>query len=479
MYVGLDYSLNESEGYNYAIAAEGFTNEDIHFLASARQYAKDEGPGGSKSKSRRLGLTANVNYIYDNRYFVDFSYRVDGKSDFGSKKRYAPFWSTGIGWNLHNEKFLKGSFANILRLKASYGQTGTQQGSDGANTLYKYITDNRYMYWTGAELQGLGNPYLTWQKTDEFNFGVEFGLWKGRMKGEFNVYTKKTSNLLSNMDLPHSNGFASYVDNVGEVKNNGWEASASVYVIRNAERDINWIIGGQLTYNKNYVSKLSEAIKAQNEAYLKEDVDVANLFYEGRPQNGIYVVRSLGIDPANGQEIFLDKDGNRTDIWKASDKVYVGQADPRYRGIANTMFMWKGLTVNVSASFYWGGKRYNSTIIGRVEVGRTTLMAQNVDARALYDRWQKPGDIVPFRKYDDSSTRATSRFVMDDKVFEIQSVGLQYKWDSAWVKKYMRATSVTFGVNMSDLWHFSTIKMERGTSYPFARNIQGSIKFLF
>ena len=104
---------------------------------------------------------------------------------------------------------------------------------------------------------------------------------------------------------------------------------------------------------------------------------------------------------------------------------------------------------------------------------------RNVDARALYDRWQKPGDIVPFRKYDDSSTRATSRFVMDDKVFEIQSVGLQYKWDSAWVKKYMRATSVTFGVNMSDLWHFSTIKMERGTSYPFARNIQGSIKFLF
>ena len=110
-----------------------------------------------------MGLTAIVNYIYDNRYFVDFSYRVDGKSDFGSIKRYAPFWSTGIGWNLHNEKFLKGSFANILRLKASYGQTGTQQGSDGANTLYKYITDNRYMYWTGAELQGLGNPYLTWQ----------------------------------------------------------------------------------------------------------------------------------------------------------------------------------------------------------------------------------------------------------------------------------------------------------------------------
>lgn len=95
MYVGLDYSLNESEGYNYAIAAEGFTNEDIHFLASAGNMPKTKVPADPNPKAVGLGLTANVNYIYDNRYFVDFSYRVDGKSDFGSKKRYAPFWSTG------------------------------------------------------------------------------------------------------------------------------------------------------------------------------------------------------------------------------------------------------------------------------------------------------------------------------------------------------------------------------------------------
>ena len=122
----------------------------------------------------------------------------------------------------------------------------------------------------------------------------------------------------------------------------------------------------------------------------------------------------------------MDKDGNRTDIWKASDKVYVGQADPRYRGIANTMFMWKGLTVNVSASFYWGGKRYNSTIIDRVEVGRTTLMAQNVDARALYDRWQKPGDVAKYKRLTNSvngsETRPTSRFVMDENTLTFGSL---------------------------------------------------------
>lgn len=107
VYVGLDYSLSESRSYSYRIVAEGFTNEDINFLGSARQYAKDEGPGGSKMKTRRMGLTGNANYIFDNRYYVDLSYRMDGSSTFGSKKKYAQFWSSGIGWNIHNEKFFR------------------------------------------------------------------------------------------------------------------------------------------------------------------------------------------------------------------------------------------------------------------------------------------------------------------------------------------------------------------------------------
>ena len=480
VYVGLDYSLSESNSLNYGVKAEGFTNEDINFLASARQYAKDDKPSGAKSKSRRFGLTGNLNYVYNNCYYIDFSYRVDGSSTFGSKKKYAPFWSTGIGWNLHNEKFMENSIFNILRIKTSYGQTGTQQGSStGASTTYGYVTDNRYMYWTGAVLQGWGNPYLTWQKTDELNSGMEFGLLQGRVKGNFNYYTKKTKNLLSYMDLPNSMGFSSYLANVGEVKNKGWEASANGYIIRNTESEIIWMVGGQLTYNKNYISKLSDAIKAQNAEVLKEDVDVSRLFYEGRPQNGIYAVRSLGIDPSTGNEIYLDKDGKRTDIWNASDKVYLGQSDPKYRGNANTMFMWKGLSFNMSFSYYWGGKVYNQTLIDRVEVTSNTLMYQNVDSRVYNDRWQKPGDVISFSKFSNNATRATSRFVMDNNVLELQSIGLQYKCDKSWVKQYAHVSSITFGVNMSDLWYWSTVKMERGTTYPYARNIQGSVKILF
>ena len=479
--VGVDWSLAETQSRSYSFELEGFSSEDMSFLGNARQYMKDGIPSGTKTSTRRFGLTGNVNYIYDGRYYVDLAYRVDGSSTFGSDKKYAPFWSTGIGWNLHNEQFLQGHpVLTTLRLKASYGETGSQQGSStGASTTYKYSTDNKYMNWNGTILQGWGNPKLTWQKTDEFNVGMEFGLWTGRVKGEINVYTKKTANLLSNMDLPLSMGFSSYIANVGEVENKGWEASFSGYAIRDSERRMNLMFSGQLVYNKNKITKLSDAIKAQNELYLQEDVDVSNLFYEGRPQNAIYAVRSLGIDPSTGNEIFLDKNGKITDTWKPSDKVYLGSKDQKYRGNGSIMFMWKGLTVNVACSYYWGGKVYNETLLNKVEVTKNTLSTQNVDARVLKSRWFQAGDVTFFKQLSNTQTRATSRFVMDDNVFEISSIGVQYRWDTPWIQKYTRATSITFGVNMSDILHLSSIKMERGTSYPYARNIQGYIKFLF
>jgi TonB-linked SusC/RagA family outer membrane protein len=481
VYAGLNYEIAESNSKSYSFSAEGFSSDDLNFLGNALQYAKDGKPSGSKSITRRVGFTGNLNYTYDNRYYVDLSYRVDGSSNFGSDKKYAPFWSAGIGWNLHNEKFMKDNpIINTLRLKASYGQTGSMDVSaTGAKTTYEYVTSSKYLIWSGATLLGLGNKNLTWQKTNEVNLGLEYGLLNYRVKGTFDFYTKKTSNLLSYMDLPSSMGFSNYLANVGSVKNTGFETSLNVYIMRDMKKDIIWTVGGQLVYNRNRITKLSDAIKAQNEEYLKQDVDVSNLFYEGRPQNSIYAVTSLGIDPSTGEEIFVDRNGNLTDTWKASDKVYQGSSDPTYRGIANTMFQWKGLTFNMSFSFYWGGKMYNQTLLNRVEVTKSTLMSSNVDERVLNARWQKPGDVVFFKKISDEQTRASSRFVMNNRVLELSSISLLYKWDSKAMRRWSRLQSITFGLNLSDLWHTSSVKMERGTSYPYAHNIQASIKFLY
>lgn len=480
LYTGLNYSVYQNNYYTYQFVAEGFSNEELSFIGNALQYAQNGKPSGSESKTRRVGFTGNVNYTFDNRYFVDISVRTDGSSQFGSKNKFAPFWSTGIGWNLHNEKFLKTSeVINSLRVKASIGQTGSQQFSAyQALRTYQYYTGNKYIDWSGAYLLALGNENLKWQITDQINLGTEFSLLKNRLTGSFDYYTKSTSNLLSSMDIPAATGFNSFVENIGKVKNTGYEASLSGYLIQNYDKQIVWIITGKMSYNKNIIVKLSDAIKAQNEQYKIQGVDVSNLFYEGYSQSSIYAVRSLGIDPATGTEIFLDKNNDITTTWSASDKVYLGVGDQPYRATLSSMLSVGNFVFNISLASHWGGKVYNSTLLNKVELTNSQIGNSNVDHRVLEERWSKPGDLTFFKAYSNTATRATSRFVMDDKTFEIQSASIQYKWNSKFVKK-LKFETITFSGNMSDILYLSTIKRERGTSYPFARRVNLSIAFLF
>jgi hypothetical protein len=483
LYAAIDYSMRVNASYAYHFNLEGFSSEEMSFPGNARQYQQDGKPGGLQSRTTSLGVTANVNYTYLRRYYADLSYRVDGSSSFGNERQFAPFWSAGVGWNLHGEKFMeRQSLFNSLRLRLSYGITGSQQDMTSALTTYRYDTDNKYMSWTGTTLEGWGNPKLTWQNTGSFNFGLEWSAWDGLFKGDLNVYTRKTNNLLSSLALPASMGFTSHAANIGSVRNSGWELSASAYLARDHAKRFVWIVTGQLVHNTNKILDLSEAVKAQNEAYILAGGDVSTLFYEGRPQSGLYAVRSLGVDPSTGREIFLDRDGAITPTWNAGDKVYLGSKTPLYRGKASTMLQYKGLTFNLALNYYWGGKTYNRTLLEKVEVTTYAIQTGNVDARVLGARWANPGDHTFFPRVSNVATRATSRFVMDDNTLEISSIALQYRWDGRWVRERARVNSINFGLNVSapdGLVRWSTIKMERGTSYPYAYNMQGSIKLLF
>lgn len=489
VYAGLDYSVSESKDESYTFKAEGFSNQDLSFLSNALQYENGGTPSGSEIISRRIGFTGNVNYTYDNRYYIDGSYRIDGSSQFGADKRYAPFWSLGLGWNIHREKFMESLYPTIsnLRLKASYGVTGTMEFDKAAvETMYQYYAGDRYYNWSSAHLVGFGNPNLTWQETRETNIGLEVALFDSRITAAFDYYNKETDGMVSSKDIPLAMGFSSYSANAGKVRNRGFEASLSAYIIRDLEKDFSWMISGQLVYNKNTILELSEAIKEQNQNFISSgstsNTEPAHLLYEGRSMYGLYVVRSLGIDPATGKEMFLDRNGNVTNVWNKADYVYAGvdatYGSP-YRGNASTLIRWKDFTLNVSFAYQWGGQTYNSTLINRVEVSNGTIGSRNVDKRVFNERWQKPGDKTFFKGYSTESTYATSRFVMDDNWFDIQSVSLQYRWATPGLRKATHVQSILFGINMSDLWHFSSIRYERGTSYPFARNIQGSVTFLF
>lgn len=480
LYAGLNWSASQQEGYGYTFVAEGFLDENFDFLSNAIAYEKNQRPGGTESISRRVGFTGNVNYTYDNRYYADFSYRVDGGSQFGSKNKFAPFWSAGIGWNIHREHFMQNQqLISNLRLKGSVGNTGSQQFDPYKSlTMYRYSLSDRYAFWNGAHLQGIGNENLKWQSTMQYNAGIEIGCWNNRLTASLDIYTKKTSNLLSELELPLSTGFPSYTENIGTTRNKGFEAMLSGYILRDTERQLLWSVTGKIAYNKNIIVKLSDAIKLQTEEATKQNVQLTNLLYEGRSVDAIYVVHSLGIDPGSGEELFLDKDGNPTFTWNANSRGCAGVSEPKYRGNLSSMFSWKDLTLNLSFGYHWGGQQYNSTIIERVEVNRSAVF-YNVDKRVLTERWMKPGDVVPYKKISTLPTLWSSRFVQDDNMFALQNVSLSYRWHNRWVRQNLGMQSLTFGANMSDLFYISTIKRERGLSYPFARQLSFDLSLVF
>ena len=487
LYAGFSFNFADDKTENYGFTAQGFSALNKDNIGMASTYAVESKPSSSEDHSRRFGSILNLNYTYNHRYFVDFSGKLEGSSKFGSNDRIAPFWSAGLGWNLHNENFLSHSQAvNNLRLRFSYGTTGSQNFSPyQALTTYRYFNSETYEYWTGAYMIGLGNPDLTWQKTKQTNIGLETTLFNGRIRLNADLYNKLTEALLTDINLPTAAGFDSYKANVGEVRNRGIELNANIFLIRNTAKAFTWSVGGSLVHNKNKILRISNSLEFLNEELIAESGSNPSFLYEeGKSMNTIYVVRSLGIDPATGREIFLDKEGQRTYDWEASDKVACGVNEPKVWGNLNTMFRWKNLTLNAVFSYRAGGKAYNQTLVDKVEnISKSSTYNnpwRNLDRRALYDRWQKAGDNTYFKDIKDfNTTYASSRFVMKENTFKLNSLNLTYDFDTEWLQRNAGIDYLSVGLYAEDVFQISTIKQERGTSYPFSRKYSLSVSLRF
>ena len=484
LYFGLNISAAQSKQYSYNFIMRGY-NDRFDFLPNAVGYEENGKPSGSESTTRRVGYTFNFNYTFKNRYYADFSFRMDGSSQFGSNKRFAPFWSSGIGWNVHNEEFMKNTgIVDQLQLRFSYGMTGSQQFSSyQASTTYEYDVNDRYLDFTPAFLMGYGNENLKWQKTSMINAGLNFALFKRSITGSLDYYKNVTDNLLSPRTLLASTGFSSFSDNIGKVQNTGLELMLSGYPIRTSS-GFTWIITGKMSRNKNKILELSPEIKRQTEEYMNNNVEMPSLMFEGGSTTDIYAVKSLGIDPSTGQELFYDKEGNITYEWNANAKRLVGNTEPKFRGNFSSNFRYKGFSLNLSFGFHFGGQQYNTTLINRVEIPRSALN-KNVDRRVLKERWFYPGQLTFYKSFYDlegnlaGATKASSRFVQDDNMFSLQGASASYQFTGNWIEKNLHMSMLEFSVNVSDLFYVSTIKRERGLVYPFSRRCAFSLKLMF
>ena len=491
LFANAQWSISQKKSEMVYFQAQGFANNKMDYITNAKEYVSGS-PYGDESVVRETSVLASVNYSYDDRYLLDATYRANASSLFGADKRWGSFWSTGIGWNIHKERFFEGvSFLEKLRLRASTGYSGSQNfNSYQAIATYKYYNES-YDNIMGSYLISLANPELQWQKTQDNNFGIEFSVLN-MLDVTFDYYIKNTENLLTPVSLPPSAGFDSYMENLGETQNRGIEAKVNLRAIRDTKREMYLSVFGSLMHNKNKITKISDALNTLNNTRDEEKIESnipdhengkgvtkpSTRYAEGQSMNAIWAVRSLGIDPMNGDEIFLSADGKMVYKWDPKDQVVVGDDLPKVSGTFGFNFEYKGFSVNTSFYYRLGGQYYNQTLVNKVE---NADIQYNVDRRMYTDRWTTPGVAAKYKAFNSSEpfTRPTSRFVQDLNELQMTSLNIGYDFRNCGFMKGGAIERLKLQFYANDLFRLSTVKTERGTEYPYARTYSFTLQATF
>jgi TonB-linked SusC/RagA family outer membrane protein len=492
LFTNLQYSIEQSKSETESFSAIGFPSDRMDFISFGNGYAVGGKPGGSESTTRSIGIIGAANYSYADRYLADFSYRLNASSMFGSKNKWGSFWSAGIGWNLHHEAWLKkNKILNYLKVRASIGRTGSQNfNSYQALSTYSYITDRTYNGDMGVVLMALANPDLKWQRQLERTVGFDITLFN-RLSGRFEYYNNLTDNLLTDVTLAPSSGFSSFKENLGETVNKGYELTLNyrLFTLPQSRTSVNLFFN--VAHNTNKISKISNALKAYNEAQDKAKDEyagteerkvaqrkVSTRYEEGQSMTAIWAVRSAGIDPTTGREVFIKKDGTTSFDWSSTDQVVCGDSQPKYQGNFGLSARWRNFDANCSFSYKWGGQTYNSTLVDKVE--NVDVLNWNVDERVLNERWNTPGQVAQFKSImDTSTTKPTSRFVEDYNELAFSVITIGYDFSSLPIIKKSPLEYLKLTATMNDVGWLSTVKKEWGLSYPRARTFSFTLSARF
>lgn len=480
---GMQVSSSKSKSSNYS--AIGYVDDRNMNPAFSNGYPSNQKPGYSNNERRSASYYVNGGYAYDNRYLLDANFRADGSSVFGVSNKFSTTWAVGVGWNLHNETFLKNlNFIDFLKLRYSIGNPGNQNFSlYMSSNMYSYTTGFNNPFGLGVAISSYGNPNLEWQKTIDQNFGFDLEILNRRLRLNFDYFLKNTDPLLVAVTLPTSTGTASVPTNLGKQTTKGYTIAANVVVMQ--KEDLNWSINANVRHLEYEYKNIGNALEKYNTQNRKDESDKkigsSNLkrYYDGGSPSDLWAVRSAGIDPVSGREIFIKKDGTQTFEFDYDDEVVVGNSDPKVEGVIGSSFYWKGFSASVNFRYRLGGQIFLSALYNKVENLSTDQLYYNQDKRALYDRWKKPGDVAKFKAISLTEyTPMSSRFVADENTLSCESVSIGYETEARWVKR-LGASSLTVRGYMNDIFRISSVKNERGLDYPFARSVSFSLGLRF
>ncbi|MDR2130611.1 MAG: SusC/RagA family TonB-linked outer membrane protein [Odoribacteraceae bacterium] len=472
---GLRFDQNSSRLGGYEV--QGFVDDDFSNPAFAFRYTEGKKPEYRESKRRGASYYLNTGYAYDSRYLFDINFRSDGSSVYGASKQITATWSVGLGWNLHNEPFLENvAGINLLKLRASIGNPGNQNFNDYISTrIYSYNYEISNPFGSSVIISTPGNKELEWQKTLDRNIGIDLIILRERVRVNADYFNKKTDPLLVFIGMPSSIGATSVPKNLGEQVTKGFTINASYTILRHDE--LNWAINMNARHLKSEYRKINQALAKYNQENKSRNL---TRYYDGASPTDLWAVRSVGIDPATGREVFLNKNGKQTFLHDYDNEVVVGNSEPDVEGVIGSSFYYKGLSLAINLRYRVGGQLFMHTLYEKVENINTSNVLLNQDKRALHDRWKKPGDNAKFKAISlSNATPISSRFVEDNNVLTGESISIGYETTSAKWLKQIGASSMTFRGYMNDIFRVSTVKNERGIDYPFARSVSMSLGVRF
>ena len=455
-----------------------------------------------EAQGRFTSYYANAAYTFAGKYSLNASWRNDKSNLFGLEKgaQNRPLWSTGVRWMLGDEPFFKNiSAINKLALRATYGVTGNAP-IPGTASSYDILTSLASASLPGGRSYSIatpGNPKLSWESTETYNFGVDFTLLNNRLSGSIDYYQKTTDDLIGQLAVSSLSGYSSIVGNFGDLRNNGIEASISSTNI--SAKNFRWITQLNIAYNKNKIT----ALKLPAPVTTGEQM-VSQIYYPGYSAFALFAYQYAGLD-AMGDPMIYQANGSKTKFRNVSlpaDVSYMGTSQPPVSGGLSNTFSYKGFSLGFNAIFNFGhqmrrdvGNYFTGRLIGTnalgLSAGRYTsainLNSGNVNA-IFNKRWRQPGDenFTNVPSYVSNTSVSGSRRdinyfvngdlnVLDASYIKMRDITLSYSLPQSLVKT-MYAGSVTFRMQVSNLMLWKANKY--GIDPEFGggiRNMQGIV----
>ena len=412
--LGQEAVNNQSDAFS--VIGRGQTNSYLVNLSAA---TRADIPTDSRSGSTYLSFFGRAEYNYLGKYFVDLSARRDASSRFGTNSRWANFWSVGTMWNAKAESFLENvSWLDNAQLLASIGTSGNSSIPDYDHLAL--VAGGPIYGLEGQVLPGLapyskGNEDLTWEKTTILNITMKLGfLNRFNLTAEF--YNKYTSDMLMAVPVSVVGGYSTRWSNMGAMVNRGVDLDLNVNVLK--FKDFLWTVSANASYNKNEIKELYEG----RDEY---ELSTTGLFLKkGHSFGEFYTNRFAGVNPANGDALWYDKNGNLTNECLDEDKVLVGKSYiAPWQGGFGTSLSWKGLTV--STQFSWVADRWMMNNDRYFNESNGTFVNYNQSKKMLYDRWKKPGDVATVPRYG-IAAQLDSRFLEDASFLRWKNLMVSY-----------------------------------------------------